>query len=100
LAVAILNNAEEQRRLIQEAGFADVVEVPDGYAFGGYAKVPDNLMDFVQSAIAQTGILFDPVYTGKALWALRELKPDGKGVFLHTGGSMGLFSDAFLTRHM
>jgi 1-aminocyclopropane-1-carboxylate deaminase len=100
LAVAVLNNTEEQRRLIQDAGFADVVEVPDGYAFGGYAKTTEPLMDFVKYAIAQTGILFDPVYTGKALWALRDLKPDGKGVFLHTGGSMGLFSDVFLTRHM
>jgi 1-aminocyclopropane-1-carboxylate deaminase/D-cysteine desulfhydrase-like pyridoxal-dependent ACC family enzyme len=100
LAVAVLNNTEEQRRLIQEAGFADVVEVLEGYAFGGYAKTTEPLMDFVKYAIAQTGILFDPVYTGKALWALRDLKPDGKGVFLHTGGSMGLFSDVFLTRHM
>jgi 1-aminocyclopropane-1-carboxylate deaminase len=99
-AVAVLNNIEEQRRLIQEAGLSEIVEVLEGYTFGGYAKITEPLMDFVKYAIAQTGILFDPVYTGKALWALRDLKPDGKGVFLHTGGSMGLFSDVFLTRHM
>ncbi len=97
-AVAVLKNAEEQRRLIQEVGLSETVEVLDGYAFGGYAKTTDSLMDFVKSAIAQTGILFDPVYTGKALWALRDMALPGRGVFLHTGGSMGLFSEAFLKR--
>jgi len=97
-AVAVLNNAGEQRQLIQEAGLSETVEVLDGYTFGGYAKTTESLMDFVKSAIAQSGILFDPVYTGKALWALRDLALQGRGVFLHTGGSMGLFSDAFLKR--
>lgn len=97
-AVAVLNNVEEQRKLIQEAGLTETVEVLNGYAFGGYAKTTDFLMDFVKSAIAQTGILFDPVYTGKALWALQDMALPGRGVFLHTGGSMGLFSEAFLKR--
>jgi len=97
-AVAVLNNFEEQRHFIQEAGLSEIVEVLDGYAFGGYAKTSKALMDFVKSAIAQTGILFDPVYTGKALWALRDKALPGRGVFLHTGGSMGLFSEAFLRR--
>lgn len=97
-AVAVLNNVEEQRRLIQEAGLSEIVEVLEGYTFGGYAKTTDFLMDFVKSAIAQTGILFDPVYTGKALWALQDMALPGRGVFLHTGGSMGLFSEAFLRR--
>ncbi len=97
-AVAVLNNVGEQRQLIQEAGLSETVEVLDGYTFGGYAKTSESLMDFVKSAIAQTGILFDPVYTGKALWALQDLALPGRGVFLHTGGSMGLFSDAFLKR--
>jgi 1-aminocyclopropane-1-carboxylate deaminase len=97
-AVAVLNNVEEQRRLIQEAGLSETVEVLDGYAFGGYAKTTVSLMDFVKSVIAQTGILFDPVYTGKALWALRNMALPGRGLFLHTGGSMGLFSEAFLRR--
>ncbi|MBM3400073.1 MAG: pyridoxal-phosphate dependent enzyme [Bacteroidetes bacterium] len=95
-AVAVLNNAGEQRQLIQEVGLSEIVEVLDGFAFGGYAKTTEPLMDFVKNTIAQTGILFDPVYTGKALWALRDLALPGTGVFLHTGGSMGLFSEAFL----
>ena len=97
-AAAVLNNVEEQWRLIQEAGLSEIVEVLDGYAFGGYAKTTEALMDFVKSSIAQTGILFDPVYTGKALWALRNMALPGRGIFLHTGGSMGLFSEAFLKR--
>lgn len=97
-AVAVLKNAGEQRQLIQEAGLSETVEVLDGYTFGGYAKTTETLMDFVKSTISQTGILFDPVYTGKALWALRDLALPGRGVFLHTGGSMGLFSDALLKR--
>jgi 1-aminocyclopropane-1-carboxylate deaminase len=96
LSVAVLKNAEEQAQKLQTGGWSNVVSVNADYDFGGYAKTTFELMEFIRITVAQTGIMFDPVYTGKALFALNALKPEGKVVFLHTGGTMGIFSEAFM----
>jgi D-cysteine desulfhydrase len=39
--------------------------------------------------------LFDPVYTGKALFGLKELQPKpARALFLHTGGLPGLLAQS------
>src|ERR1700743_3707857 len=43
------------------------------YHFGGYGKVNDALIQFVKQFVAETGILIEPVYTGKMLYALYDL---------------------------
>lgn len=96
LAVTVLKNAEEQRQKLKEQGLENVVQVIDDFNFGGYAKTNAELMDFIKSFIAKTGIMIDPVYTGKALYALEKIKPGGNVLFLHTGGTLGIFSDRFL----
>lgn len=96
MAVAVLKNAEEQRQKLRDQGFDSVVQVTDHFDFGGYARTNPELMDFISTFIARTGIMIDPVYTGKALYALQSIKPEGKVVFLHTGGTLGIFSDRFL----
>lgn len=66
------------------------------YHFGGYAKTQPELMKFIQGFSSSTGILLDPVYTGKMFYALYDLI--GKDYFLkgsrilavHTGGLLGL----------
>ncbi|HZY37277.1 MAG TPA: pyridoxal-phosphate dependent enzyme [Mucilaginibacter sp.] len=66
------------------------------YHFGGYAKTNDELIGFIKQFVASTGILVDPVYTGKMMFALYDLA--GKGYFkkgekilaIHTGGIWGL----------
>jgi 1-aminocyclopropane-1-carboxylate deaminase len=66
------------------------------YHFGGYAKTTDELIRFIKRFIASTGILIDPVYTGKMLYAIYDLA--GKNYFakgsrilaIHTGGIWGL----------
>jgi len=66
------------------------------YDFGGYAKVDERLISFIKQFVADTGILIEPVYTGKMLYAIYDLA--GKGYFkpgssilaIHTGGLMGL----------
>ncbi|WP_164112521.1 MULTISPECIES: 1-aminocyclopropane-1-carboxylate deaminase/D-cysteine desulfhydrase [Sphingobacterium] len=66
------------------------------YHFGGYAKSKPDLIRFVQSFVRQTGIMIEPTYTGKALFALHDLLEKGrfkKGssiLFIHTGGLTGL----------
>ena len=43
------------------------------YHFGGYAKVNPELITFIKKFIGQTGILTEPVYTGKMLYAIYDL---------------------------
>jgi L-cysteate sulfo-lyase len=75
----------------------DVVANCD-YVGGGYG-VPTGAMNEAVLLLARLeGLLFDPVYSGKALAGLLDLI--GKGffdragnvVFVHTGGSAGLFA--------
>lgn len=66
------------------------------YHFGGYAKVKPELISFVQNFVRQTGIMIEPTYTGKALFALHNLlernffEKDSRILFIHTGGLTGL----------
>lgn len=66
------------------------------YHFGGYAKTKPELIQFVKEFVAQTGVMIEPTYTGKALFALHDLiakdhfEKDSKILFVHTGGLTGL----------
>ncbi|MGZ3777062.1 MAG: 1-aminocyclopropane-1-carboxylate deaminase/D-cysteine desulfhydrase [Mucilaginibacter sp.] len=66
------------------------------YHFGGYAKTTDELIQFIKRFVASTGILIDPVYTGKMLYAVYDLAAKNyfaKGsriLVIHTGGLWGL----------
>lgn len=66
------------------------------YHFGGYAKVRPELIRFVQGFVRQTGIMIEPTYTGKALFAMHDLlekdmfEKDSRILFIHTGGLTGL----------
>jgi 1-aminocyclopropane-1-carboxylate deaminase len=67
------------------------------YHFGGYAKTTPELIDFIKTFTAQTGLLLDPVYTAKMFYAIQDLQQKGiigkdeKVLAIHTGGLMGLF---------
>lgn len=68
----------------------------DEYHFGGYAKTTNELFEFIRNFTSQTGILLDPVYTGKMMFALYDLArkdhfPKGSTILaVHTGGLFGL----------
>ena len=66
-----------------------------------YAKSSPQELAFIRDTARGTGILLDPVYTGKAAFGLiTELQksPDrfqgNRILFLHTGGLFGLFPKA------
>ncbi len=64
-----------------------------------YAVASDAQKAFIIEVARTSGLLFDPVYTGKALFAVREAAArgelDGKRVlFIHTGGLPGLLAQA------
>ncbi|RIW13973.1 pyridoxal-phosphate dependent enzyme [Algoriphagus lacus] len=67
-------------------------QLVDGYTCGGYGKKTPELEDFIQKTMVHTGLLLDPIYSGKGLFGLTQhlrqtQKYQGKKVvFLHTGG--------------
>jgi len=60
---------------------------------GGFAKVDDELRRFMAATEAQSALPLEPLYTGKALLALRQnlhrFTPGTRLVFVHTGGLQG-----------
>ncbi|MYJ14959.1 MAG: pyridoxal-phosphate dependent enzyme, partial [Acidimicrobiia bacterium] len=76
-----------------------LLEHTDQYLTGGYAKVSEELMEVQTQATRLTGLLFDPTYTGKAIYGLRKeiaagrFDDDDHVVFWHTGGGFGALVD-------
>ncbi len=101
LAVAVLKNANEQRQMIAAQNLTHV-SVWEQAHFGGYAKTPPELLRYWKEAEAKTGLVLDPVYTAKALWALeqglKEQALTANGMFLHTGGIWGGQSERYRDR--
>lgn len=64
-------------------------------SLGGFAKVDEALLAFIQTSEAASGLPLEPLYTGKALMALKqaiEAGRIGRGqrvIFVHTGGLQG-----------
>jgi D-cysteine desulfhydrase len=70
------------------------VTVRSGYVGPGYGEPADADADAIVAAGRDAGLVLDPTYTGKAFRAFREhLAGAGAGqhLFVHTGGSYGLF---------
>lgn len=70
------------------------VEVLDKYHFGGYGKYTDELLDFINNFYKENSVKLDPVYTGKAMFALmkeilKERFNNTSMLFVHTGGVQG-----------
>jgi L-cysteate sulfo-lyase len=74
----------------------DVVANCD-YVGKGYGFSTPGSLDAIQTLARLEGILLDPVYTGKGMAGFIDLirkgmfKPGQNVVFIHTGGSVGLF---------
>lgn len=83
---------EINRFLINPADY----DLHTDYHFGGYGKATDELIDFIKQFVAATGIVIEPVYTGKMMYALYHLigkghfNPGSKILAIHSGGIWGL----------
>jgi 1-aminocyclopropane-1-carboxylate deaminase len=83
----------------QEYGITDVV-IYDQYHCGGYAKTNGELIELIKEFARETGVLLDPIYTGKMMLAIRKLcenktiKKGDKILAIHTGGLTGWFGKA------
>ena len=74
----------------------DNLIVLDGYSLEGYKNITKTKVKVLKSYFKQSGILLDPIYTGKAFVAFYENFLNGKKksnvLFLHTGGFFGTFA--------
>jgi D-cysteine desulfhydrase len=77
------------------------LDVIDRYVGEGYGRVTPDELAVQSEATALTGLLFDPTYTGKAIYglyreiALGRFEPGANVVFWHTGGGFALFASDF-----
>jgi 1-aminocyclopropane-1-carboxylate deaminase len=70
-------------------------DLTTGYHFGGYAKVSEELISFVNDFKRKTQIPLDLVYTGKLMYGIfdmlktNQFEPNSKILVIHTGGLQG-----------
>ena len=70
--------------------------IDDNYHFGGYAKINAELIDFINQLYERSGLITEPVYTGKCIYGLYQhiqqerFRAGSKILFVHTGGLQGL----------
>jgi 1-aminocyclopropane-1-carboxylate deaminase len=70
--------------------------ITDEYCFGGYAKINQLLVEFINQYKFETGIPLDPIYTGKMMYGILRMIEEGKIskksriLAIHTGGLQGI----------
>jgi 1-aminocyclopropane-1-carboxylate deaminase len=88
--------AQQVKSILQEAGVRQHnYELLDA-SRGGFAKVDQPLLDFIDQTGHVSGMPLEPLYTGKALLMLKQqieagaIKKGTRLIFIHTGGLQGL----------
>jgi len=80
-------------------------ELISDYHFGGYGKINEDLIRFINAFHNQTKIPLDPIYTGKMVYGIADLIHQGyfpkesKILAIHTGGLQGISGMNNLLRH-
>ena len=71
-------------------------ELNTDFHFGGYAKINNELISFINNFKLATDVPLDPIYTGKMLYGIVDLaknkvfKKGSKILAIHTGGLQGI----------
>ncbi|HET8809618.1 MAG TPA: pyridoxal-phosphate dependent enzyme [Flavobacteriaceae bacterium] len=71
-------------------------EIITNFNFGGYGKVNEELVGFINDFKQKYGVLLDPIYTGKMLFGVFDLiekgffKENTRILAVHTGGLQGI----------
>jgi 1-aminocyclopropane-1-carboxylate deaminase len=71
-------------------------ELITDYHFGGYGKVNEELVQFINQFYKQTQVPLDPIYTGKMVFGVIDLiqknyfPNNAKILLIHTGGLQGI----------
>lgn len=86
----VLNDGDSVEELMSR------VEVIPNYHFGGYAKISDELIDFLNLFYIKNKIKWDPIYNGKMAYGIFDMISKGKFnkntkiLLIHTGGMQGV----------
>lgn len=92
LLLSVLNNTEIVDTYLEQ------LIVHNNSHFGGYAKVTEDLLEYINMIYDSTALKLDPIYTAKAFHQMdldyknEIIKPDDKVLFVHTGGIQGAYS--------
>jgi 1-aminocyclopropane-1-carboxylate deaminase len=92
---------EVYQRLVQELPQKNW-EFYKEYSFGGFGRFDEQLIEFSKTFSSQTGILLDPIYTSKMMFAVYDfirsgyITPKDKVLCIHTGGMTGILSPRWL----
>ena len=84
---------------IQKYAKNDRWDLITDYHFGGYAKINEQLKQFMSQFYKKYLITLDPIYTSKMFFGVIDLiskgyfKPHSKILLIHTGGLQGLQSN-------
>lgn len=98
MAVNVLKGESDIRLRLEALGIGDEIrrlQITEGYHFGGYASHHRTLFEFMNAFHNETGIPTDFVYTGRLLFAVKDLitlnrfPPGSRLLCLHTGGLQG-----------
>ena len=98
--IPVLKGADFLKQEIENLSNGVSFEFHNEYHFGGYAKTNDELLTFIKDFTSSTGILIDPVYTGKLLFAIYDLiskdhfARGSRILAVHTGGITGILGMA------
>ena len=88
---------DEVKSLLENSGETDKSNwsINTDFHFGGYAKINEELIEFIREFKSKHGVLLDPIYSGKMMFGLYNLieadyfKPGSTIMAIHTGGLQG-----------
>jgi D-cysteine desulfhydrase len=84
---------DEARAVAADLGPSTDWTVYDDWKGPAYSVASSDQKQFIVDVARRTGLILDPVYSGKALYGLAHLNPRPRRVlFLHTGGLPGLLA--------
>ena len=87
--------AGETREAAPSIGELGPLEIHDEFKGPGYGIASREQLDFIARVARRTGLVLDPVYSGKALHGLASLATKPRRVlFIHTGGLPGLLAQS------
>ena len=95
--VKLSNAAAELLGITEEVVKPGEVDILNDYTFGGYGRYDKELIDFIKEVARKEALLLEPIYTGKAFYALIDLierkiiREGDTVVFIHTGGTPLIF---------
>ncbi len=95
--IQVLKGKDYIKNDLEEVFGITSANIYDEFHCGGYAKTNAELVDFIKDFTKQTGVLLDPIYTGKMMLAIKKLIESneiasGEQILaIHTGGLTGWF---------